>query len=136
MLKTVAESQAYFNADTFATETCGIVIDEVTEHGAVCTMPLGSSLMNAGGTAQGGAIFTLCDTVFAVAANAGGVLTVSQSASVSFMKPARGSRLRAVAEEMGVGRQTCVYTVRVFDDQNTLIACATVNGFRKQTRQV
>lgn len=101
MTRTLEESRAFFADDRFAMEACGITIDEVTEDGARCSMPLTPLHLNAGGVAQGGAVYTLCDTTFAVAANAGGVMTVSQCAICTTCVPARASgstqRLRASA---------------------------------------
>ena len=87
MTRTLEESRAFFAADRFAMEACGITIDEVTEDGARCSMPLTPMHLNAGGVAQGGAVYTLCDTTFAVAANAGGILTVSQCADMHYLRP-------------------------------------------------
>ena len=95
MIKTLEESRAFFAADRFAMEACGISIDEVTQDGARCSMPLTPMHLNAGGVAQGGAVYTLCDTTFAVAANAGGVLTVSQCADMHYLRPGAGERLYA-----------------------------------------
>lgn len=130
-MKTVEESREYFRKDVFALEGCGITIDRVEDTWAQCSMEVKPGLLNAGGVVQGGAIFTLCDTAFAVAANAGGVLTVSQNASISFLRPGGGSRLTAVARQVSSGRSTCVYTVEVRDDCQRLAALSTVTGFRK-----
>lgn len=116
-------------------DACGIQIEEVSEDGAVCSMAVTPQHLNAGGVAQGGAIFTLCDFAFAVAANAHGGLTVSQTASISFLKPGSGSQLRAVAEEVSVGRSTCVYSVKVYRQDGALVACATITGFRPVNKQ-
>ena len=120
--------QALFARDYFATEQCGIQIDSVSEHSATCSMPITRQHMNSNGTVQGGAIFTLCDTAFSVTANAGDRLTVSRSADITYIKPGKGSRLIAVAEELARGRATCLYRVSVFDEQGTLIAHMTGNG--------
>ena len=58
MTRTLEESRAFFAADRFAMEACGITIDEVTEDGARCSMPLTPMHLNAGGVAQGGAVYT------------------------------------------------------------------------------
>lgn len=129
-MRTLEECRAFFACDRFAMEACGLSIDEVWDGGARLTMPLTPAQLNAGGVAQGGAVFTLCDTAFAVAANACGPLAVSQSASVSFLRPGRGATLTAVAERMSEGRTTCVYSVRVTDENGALVAFATVNGHR------
>ena len=70
-MKSMEEIRAFFSGDRFALEACGITIDEVAASMAKCSMPITSMHMNANGFAQGGAIYTLCDTTFAVAANAG-----------------------------------------------------------------
>ena len=58
-----------FKEDYFATEAAGIVIDEVEPGYAKCTMPLGKIHKNAAGNVMGGAVFTLADFAFGVAAN-------------------------------------------------------------------
>lgn len=118
-----------FAKDYFATEQCGIRIDEVLAHGAKCSMPITRAHLNSNNTVQGGAIFTLCDTAFSVAANAGDRLTVSRSADITYLKPGLGSCLFAEAEEISRGGTTCLYRVSVFDDQRTLIAFMTGNGY-------
>ena len=121
--------RALFATDYFATEQCGIRIDEVGSHGAKCSMPLLRQHLNANGTVQGGAIYTLCDTAFSVAANAGDRLTVSRSADITYIKPGQGTCLYAESEEISRGGSTCLYRVSVFDDQHTLIAHMTGNGY-------
>ena len=130
-MRTKEELCAFFADDRFALEVCGITIDHVDEEYAQCSMPITPMHLNAGGVAQGGAVYTLCDTTFAVAANARGVLTVSQNAAIHYLRPATGSRLRAQARCIGGGRATCLYRVDVWDDRERLVAFATVTGFRK-----
>jgi len=117
-----------FELDRFATDLCGIQIEEVSAHGARCRMPITPMHMNSNGTVQGGAIFTLCDTTFSVAANAGDRLTVSRSADITYIKPGTGSCLYAEAEEISRGGTTCLYRVSVFDESRKLIAFMTGNG--------
>ena len=120
--------RALFRTDHFATDLCGIQIDDVSAHGARCSMPITEKHMNSNGTVQGGAIFTLCDTAFSIAANAGDRLTVSRSADITYIKPGLGACLYAEAEEISRGGTTCLYRVSVFDDKHTLIAFMTGNG--------
>ncbi|HNW87107.1 MAG TPA: PaaI family thioesterase [Candidatus Limiplasma sp.] len=122
------ELRILFEKDAFATELCGIRIDEVSSAGARCSMPLTPQHLNSNGTVQGGAIFTLCDTAFSVAANAGDRLTVSRSADITYIKPGTGACLYAVAEQIARGGTTCLYRVSVYDDRQTLIAYMTGNG--------
>jgi len=122
------ESRAFFQRDLFATELCGIRIDEITPTSAKLSMPITPMHQNSNGTVQGGAIFTLCDTAFSAAANAGDRLTVSRSADITYLKPGRGPCLYAAAEQVARGGTTCFYRVSVFDERHTLIAYMTGNG--------
>lgn len=118
-----------FEGDAFA-HLAGAVIREAEQGRAVCTMPLRPCHMNANGTPMGGAIFTLADFAFAVAANGFGErVVVSQQVSVSFLKPAKGTVLTAEARCLKDGKTTCLYAVDVRDDVGTSVAYATVNGF-------
>ena len=134
-MRTLQELRAFFAADHFAMEQCGITIDAVDETSAACSMPLTQKHMNADGVAQGGAIFTLCDLCFAVAANACGVLTVSQSVDIHYLRPGTGDRLYAVATCISAGRATCLYRVDVCDSRKKLVAYASVSGFRKAEKR-
>lgn len=122
------ESRAFFQRDLFATALCGIRIDEITPTSAKLSMPITPMHQNSNGTVQGGAIFTLCDTAFSAAANAGDRLTVSRSADITYLKPGRGPCLYAEAEQVDRGGTTCFYRVSVFDEHRTLIAYMTGNG--------
>lgn len=71
------EARKFFAADAFAVNRAGAVIDEVGDGFARCSMEYGKEHLNAAGSVMGGAIFTLADFAFAVAANCGGRMTVS-----------------------------------------------------------
>ena len=88
-----SELIAYFSADLFAVQACGITIEDVDENGAQCRMAVTATHLNAQGVVQGGAIFTLADFAFAVAANAGGAPTVSLGAQIHFLRPGTGRYL-------------------------------------------
>jgi acyl-CoA thioesterase len=123
------ELRALFRKDVFATELCGIVIDGLTPNGARLSMPVTGKHMNSNGVVQGGAIYTLCDTAFAVAANQGDRLTVSRSADITYVKPGKGPRLYAEAELLSSGKSTCLCRVSVYDEERALVAYMTGNGF-------
>lgn len=129
-MKTLEELQEFFQADRFATEM-GAVITECTEDGAAVEMTADGRHLNAAGTVQGGALFTLADFAFAVAANAGGVLTVSLQNSISFLHPALPGRLRAEARRVSETKRTCCYEVSVTDGAGREAARMSVTGYRK-----
>ncbi len=118
----------FFKDDKFAMDM-GIEILKADAEESVCAFSVTPSHFNAGGSVQGGAIFTLADFTFAVAANCEGSRTVSQSASVTFIKPGIGKRLYATAKRISSGKRTCHYSVFVTNEDEMLIAHITVNGF-------
>ena len=80
---------------------------------------------------MGGAIFTLADLTFAVAANFGGRMTVSISSNISFVGPAKGDVLTSTARCIKSGRSACFYEVEVVDDLGNKVAIVTFTGFVK-----
>ena len=69
-MRNLEEAKAFFEKDYFAMG-CGIQIDEVGEGTSKCSFEIETRHLNGGGIVQGGAIFTLADFAFAVAANTG-----------------------------------------------------------------
>ena len=129
-MKTIEELREFFEADRFAAEM-GAVITECGEGGATVEMDAGPRHLNAAGTVQGGALFTLADFAFAVAANAGGVPTVSLQNSISFLHAVKPGRLTARAERVSETRRTCGYDVSVTDEAGKLTARMCVTGSRR-----
>jgi len=120
--------KAFFENDKFAMDM-GIEIIKADAEESICAFSVTPVHFNAAGSVQGGAIFTLADFTFAVAANCEGRRTVSQSASVTFIKPGIGKRLFATAKKISSGKRTCLYNVYVKNEENLLIAHVIVNGF-------
>lgn len=120
--------EQFFINDIFAMDM-GIKIDDVSEDGATCSFEIEKKHLNAGEVVQGGAIFTLADFTFAVAANATGKHIVSRSADITFLKPGTGKKLIATAKKISSGGKTCLYTVEVCNDEGKTVAYTTVNGF-------
>ena len=129
-MPTMEELKNRFAADRFATVALGAEIREAEPGRAVCTARLRPDHMNANGAPMGGAIFTLADFAFAVAANGHSTrVTVTQQVSATFLAASRGKVLTAEARCLKAGRTTCLYTVDVTDDLGTQVAHLTVNGF-------
>lgn len=129
-MPTLEELKARFQSDRFAVEALGAEICEAEPGSALCAVRLRPEHMNANHTPMGGAIFTLADFAFAVAANGFAErVTVSQNVSITFLSPARGGELLARARCLKAGRSTCLYAVEVRDELGTYVAHGTVNGF-------
>lgn len=129
-MATLEEIRERFQRDCFAASVLGAEIREAERGRALCALRLLPRHMNANGVPMGGAVFTLADYAFAVAANGFSErAVVSQHVSITFLSPARGSELTAEARCRKAGRRTCLYEVDVRDDLDTFVALATVNGF-------
>ncbi len=118
----------FFKDDVFAMKM-GIEILEVSEAESLCAFSIHPEHFNANGAVQGGAIFTLADFTFAVAANCESKRTVSSSANITFIRPGTGKLLFARARKISGGKRTCLYEVIVTNEEDMLIAHVNVNGF-------
>ena len=129
-MPTLDQIRARFAEDHYAIEITGVTIQDAQPGYAVCVLPLREELLNINRTPMGGAIFTLADFTFAVAANGHSPrLTFSQHASITFLAPARGQVLTATANCLKAGHHTCLYAVDIADELGTYVAHMTVNGY-------
>ncbi len=128
-MRTLEETKAYFEGDRFAVEN-GAEILEAKDGMALCRMEITSHHRNARGTVMGGAIFTLADFTFAVAANTEEAACVTLTSEIHYLAPATGSYLKAQAEPIKDGRSVCHYRVLVWDDKEKKVAELTVCGFK------
>lgn len=125
------EAKEMFQHDIYATETTGIVIDEADEGYGKCSMKIERRHMNAGNMVMGGAIFTLADFAFGIAANVGNPTTVTLNSTISYINVAKGDTLIAEAHVVKSGKSTCVVNVSVYDNLGNEVAISTMTGFRK-----
>ena len=69
--------------------------------------------LNGFGIGHGGAVFSLADEAFAIAANQGEYPQVAMSASIKYLRPAKG-RLTAVARKSREDDRISVYAVHIY----------------------
>lgn len=119
-----------FYGDRYSTETTGIRIEAVQENYAKCSLVIEDKHMNKNDKVMGGAIFTLADFAFGVAANTPLSNCVSLSANINFLRATTGPVLYAEAKCVKNGRNVCFYDVTVTDSQGRIIATVVSNGFR------
>lgn len=120
-----------FCQDLYATKLSGIRIDEVKPNYAKCSMPITPDHLNANCCVMGGAIFTLADYAFAIAANSENPVTVTLSSTINFLSPASGSILFAEAKCDKLTKTISFYTTTITDENGKTVAIATSTGFRK-----
>ena len=130
--KSLDDIRRFFQNDRFATEN-GAVIDTAEDGLARCSMNLDARHQNAAGAVMGGAIFTLADFAFAVAANWNDMPHVSRTSQITFLGTPKGTRLTTTARRVKEGCQTCYYLVEITDELDTQIAHMAIDGFVKQS---
>ena len=124
------KAREFFYGDFFATKASGIIIDEVGDHYAKCSMEITRNHQNAYGGGMGGATFTLADYTFAVASNFNQPQTVSVTSQINFIGMAKGKKLIAVSRLIKDGRSTCLYEINIEDDLGTKVAFVTISGMK------
>ena len=128
-----AELKRLFKSDRYA-ELSNIELLTAGPGRATAKMTLHPHHLNALGTVQGGAIFTLADFTFAVACNSHGTMAVALDVSIVFMKAATAGTLRAEAKEISKNFKVGLYLVEVKDDAGDLVAQYQGMAYRKKDK--
>ncbi len=119
----------FFEGDVYATAATGIVIEEIGDKWAKCSLKLDSRHKNAANQVMGGVMFTLADFTFAVATNRSrDAITVTTSANISFLGTVKGDILTAESRLLKDGRRSCFYEIEIKDERGTLVASVSVVG--------
>ncbi len=133
MLLEMETIKKFFKRDRLA-EYLGIELVDVSIGNAVAKMEVKNEHLNGIGTVHGGAIFTLADFAFAVAANSHGRVTVAINVSITFMKATTSGTLTAIAKEVSLNPKIASYTVNIINDDDELIAIFQGLAYRKRDK--
>jgi acyl-CoA thioesterase len=126
-----AVREAMYRRDR-AAQALGITVEAIGPGTAVCRMAVREGMLNGHATCHGGLTFTLADTAFAYACNAGNRSTVALTCQISYIAPARqGDVLIASAREQSRTGRTGVYDVEVRREDGVTVAL-----FRGQAYEV
>jgi len=120
----------FLHNDKFALHA-GIELLEVTSGGAKVKMEVKPFHINGVGLVHGGALFTLADFAFAAAANSHEEVAVAINASISYLKAVKSGTLYAEAEEISNSRKISVYSIKITDEQNELVAMFQGMAYKK-----
>lgn len=113
-----------------ASRGLGIQVDAISPGCSRCSMIVRQDMINGHNSCHGGFIFTLADSAFAFACNAGNRATVALAAHITFIAPARlGDVLIATASEESRTRRTGVYDVEIATDDGRDIALFRGNSY-------
>lgn len=120
----------------FATDACsqhlGMNIEQVNAGYAKVTMQVQPWMLNGHGSIQGGMLFTFADSAFAFACNSYDQVTIGQSCTIDYLKPALlGELLQAEAQERHRGGRTGTYDVVITNEADEVVAL-----FRGRSYQV
>ena len=114
--------------DRFAAEN-GVKLVSCENGVAVTEVELGERHMNANGVVQGGLIFTLADTAFALLCNSDERCGVGMVNTINFLRPGTGTKLTATATFVNNGRTTNCVDVVVTDDRDRVVAKMQCTGY-------
>jgi acyl-CoA thioesterase len=125
-----AELFARLAADPLAAHL-GITLEQVRPGYARATMTVQPSLLNAVGTAHGGATMALLDVVHAAVSNSHGTVAIAQDVHTEFLAAGRpGDRLEAEGVEVHRTNRTAVYRIEARAQDDRLVATALARVFR------
>jgi acyl-CoA thioesterase len=126
----VAPLFAQLAADPLAAHL-GITLEQVRPGYARASMTVGPQLLNAVGTAHGGATMALLDVVHAAVSNSHGTVAVAQDVHTEFLEAGRpGDRLVAEGVEVHRSSRTAVYRIEARAQDGRLVATALARVFR------
>ncbi len=121
--------QEYLNTNDHFCKRNNMRITGIYDGGAEAEMTVEPYHFNGVGTVQGGALFTLADFVCAAAINSFGVLAVSMSASVSFIRPGVNMKtITAKAKLVNKGKTSAIFDVDVFGDNGKILLHSVMTG--------
>src|SRR3954462_11123114 len=112
----------------------GIALEEVRPGYARASMTVQPHLLNAPGTAHGGARMALLDVVHAAVSNSHGTVAVAQDVHTEFLAAGRpGDRLVAEGVEVHRSSRTAVYRIDATTTDGRRVATALARVFRLGT---
>jgi len=130
-LEQARQAAATMYADDQASQSLGIVIEDVAPGQATARMRVAAAMVNGHAIAHGGYIFLLADTAFAFACNTYGP-TVAGAAEIVFVQTAaEGDELVAEAMERVRFGQSGIYDVTVRNSTGEVVA-----EFRGHSRRI
>lgn len=123
------KAMEYANAIPDFNDHNGMKLTCVEDGFAEARVELKMNSMNPQGIAHGGLLFSLCDFVGGWSVCGESKRLVTQDASFHFLRPARGSFVRAEGRPVKVGRTLAVVDSTAFDENGRMVAKGTFTYF-------
>ena len=122
----------WFDQEPYA-KMMGMKLVEIGPGSSTVEMKLSEQMKNICGVAHGGAVYSLMDGAFEVAANSYGTVAVALNVNVSYINPAvTNDTLYAQAKEQSRSRKISTYNIQVKNDKGELIATCQAMAYRKK----
>ncbi|MBS1652007.1 MAG: hydroxyphenylacetyl-CoA thioesterase PaaI [Bacteroidetes bacterium] len=101
----------------------GLHIDKVDVGYCKLHFSIKKEMLNGFSSVHGGVLFSAADSAFAFACNSHGVLSVALDVNISFTRPVKlGDIISIEANEIYLGKKTGIYDIKLFNEQNELVA--------------
>ena len=110
-----------FSGDKYA-ELTGVEIIEAGEGYCKARLVIEDKHLNAANVVQGGAIFTLADLAFGVAANSRGQLALAINVNITYLYGKSTGTLYATATEVTIPNRIGAYDVLITDEEDEVVA--------------
>ena len=121
-----------FAGDAFS-QWLGIEVTDVAPGRCELVMIIRNEMTNGFGIAHGGITYSLADSALAFASNGHGQHAVSVETSISHTKALKpGDRLRAVAAEVAASRKIAQYEVKIYNQNEELVAWFKGTVYKKE----
>jgi acyl-CoA thioesterase len=117
-------------SDTFS-QLLGLQVDEVRDGYCKLHFAVTDQMVNGLGVLHGGVTYAAADSAFAFASNSYNRLSLGLSVTIDYFESGKiGDIITAEATEESLRNKTNVYTVRVANQNGTLIALFKGTGYR------
>ena len=101
----------------------GLTLIDLNEGYSKVEMIFTQDMENIFAMAHGGALFAIIDEAFETASNSHGTAAVALNMNITYISsPLKGCKLVAEAKDLNLTNKTANYDIKVFDDQDRLIA--------------
>ena len=114
----------------------GIKVTDIGDDYCIVEGELRDEAMNPWGMAHGGFVYSLCDVAAGVVVSKANRHGVTLSGSMNYLRPSRGSRLRAEGRIVKDGRSVVFVEASVYDDRGVLTARGDFQIFVVENKKV
>ena len=106
-----------------------ITIKDIKKDTVTLEADIQPTSLNPYGYVHGGLLFGLADTAMGFSAKLTGRSAVTSTANITYVKPAKGKTIKAVAEVIKQGKTMVHLQAKLYNDQEELVAIANSSYF-------